>query len=273
MIEKQVQSILRALAEQQAPTAKIDLWPVIESRFIQEGGQMGEPTKRRELEITTRQTHFPRLRLAATITLVTLLVCGMFFITPQGQAVAQNILHFFTRSESNQLPIQPGQLTTAPYAANPSSDPSSIIYADKNIEEVRQQAGFAVYVPSWIPDNLAFSGASFDKESKVVRIFYRLLDTNGLVFRQETIPLSDTCDLCSKVGADAAIQKVSIDGAYGEYVEGVWKLTDKGQIWESDPFLKTMRWQAGGMAFELLYMGPPETLSMEQMILVAESIK
>lgn len=273
MIEKQVQSILRELAEQQAPNAKIDLWPVIESRVIQEGGQMGEPTKRRELEINMRQTHIPRLRLAVTITLVGLFVCGMFFITPQGQAVAQNIFHFFTRTESNQLPIQPGQLTPSPNAANPPSDPSSIIDADKSIDDVQQQAGFEVYVPTWIPDNLAFSGASFDKESKIVRIFYRFLDTNGLAFRQETILISDACGLCSKVGADAAIQEVSINGVFGEYVEGVWKLTDKGQIWEADPYLKTMRWQAEGMAFELLYMGPPETLSMEEMILVAESIR
>ena len=85
--------------------------------------------------------------------------------------------------------------------------------------------------------------------------------------------MTDPCDLCGKVGADAAIQEVSINGVYGEYAEGVWKLTDKGPEWVSDPYLKTMRWQEEGMACELLYMGPPETLSKEEMIVIAGSIK
>ena len=119
MIEKQVQSILRELTEQQAPKAKINLWPVIESRIAKEGRQMGDPTKRREIQINTYQNHIPRLRLTAIITLVTLLIGGVFFITPQGQAAAQNILHFFTRIESNQLPIQTWQLT--PISASKST--------------------------------------------------------------------------------------------------------------------------------------------------------
>ena len=95
-----------------------------------------------------------------------------------------------------------------------------------SIDKVQQQAGFDVYVPSWIPDSLEFSGSSFDKETKTVRIFYRFFDTNALVFRQEPIHLIDPCGLCGKVGADAAIQEVPIGAIFGEYVEGVWKLTE-----------------------------------------------
>jgi hypothetical protein len=40
----------------------------------------------------------------------------------------------------------------------------------------------------------------------------------------------------------------------------------------NDPYLKTMRWQANGIAFELGYMGPPDTLSKEDMIAIASSI-
>ena len=56
------------------------------------------------------------------------------------------------------------------------------------MDEVQQQAGFDVYVPSWIPGNLAFSGSSFDKESKIVRIFYQFFETNGLVSRRNQFP-------------------------------------------------------------------------------------
>lgn len=85
--------------------------------------------------------------------------------------------------------------------------------------------------------------------------------------------MKDDCELCGKVGADAAIEKVSIAGNEGEYAEGVWKLTDQGPVWEADPYLKTMRWQENGMAFELLYMGPPETLTKDDLIAIAASIK
>ncbi len=296
MFEKQARSIFRDLTEQKAPKAEIDLWPSIESSLARVCSQTSEPTKRRKSKMNTHQLPISRLRLVTATVLITIIAGALLFATPKGQAVAQNILHFFNRSESNQLPIQPSQLTTSPGASenpavdpasitdaelttspttpeNRAVDPASIIDADLSIEEVQQQAGFDVYVPSWIPDDLNFSAATFEPENKIVRIFYRLFDTNGLVLRQEQIPMTDACELCGKVGADAAIQEVSIAGVYGEYVEGVWKLTEKGAVWEDDPYLKGMRWQEGGMAFEMLYMGPPDTLSKEDMIAIAESMK
>ena len=35
----------------------------------------------------------------------------------------------------------------------------------------------------------------------------------------------------------------------------------------------TARWQAGGMVFELLYMGPPDSLTQAQMTAIAESLR
>ncbi len=272
MIEKRVQSVLREKTEQLAPASKINLWPVIQSNISKESNQMNETTKRRKPEIITGGNRFSSIRLGAATTLVVIFASGVFFTTPQGQVVAQNIIHFFTRAESNQLPVQSWQLIPPVNEGNQSSDPASIIDADMSIQEVQQQAGFDVFTPSWVPENLEFSGASYDKDNGTVRIFYQYVETNGLVFRQELIPLSDTCDLCGKVGADAAVQEISINGVYGEYAEGIWKLTDNGPEWVSDPYLKTMRWQEGGMAFELLYMGPPETLSKDKMIEIAESV-
>jgi hypothetical protein len=53
-------------------------------------------------------------------------------------------------------------------------------------------------------------------------------------------------------------------------------LTDTGPVWESTPYLQTLRWQANGLAFELLYMGDPDEnlgVTKADMIAVAESIK
>jgi len=273
MSEQQVKSALKELSEKKVPKSTIDLWPGLESRIVKEGDQKREIILKREPSIHSNQNRNPRLRIAATFTLVALLVVGLFFISPQGKGLAQNILRFFTKSESNQLPLQDFQKTPLSTSINSTPEPSSIIFADKSISDVQQQAGYDVFVPMWIPKTLSFSGASFDKENNSVYIFYRFYETNGLVFKQEFIPETDTCPLCNQVGADAEIQIVSINGVYGEYAEGVWKLTENGEIWESDPWLKTLRWQAGGMAFELLYMGPPESLSLEELIEIAEGIE
>lgn len=273
MIEHQVQSVLSEIAEQKMPKAKINLWQGIVSRIVNVSEKKSKQSSRSETTFNLNQNRSQSLRKVTAISLVALLVVGLFFISPQGQGLAQNILRFFTRGESNHLPIQDFQKTPPSNAINPTSDPASIIYAEMSINEVQQQAAFKVFVPAVIPEKFKFSGASFDKESNSVRIFYQLFETNGLILRQELNPMDDTCILCGKIGADGAIQEVSINGIYGEYVEGVWKLTESGPVWEPDPYLKTMRWQQGEMAFELLYMGPPETLSLEEMIAIAKSIE
>ncbi|MHB1118898.1 MAG: DUF4367 domain-containing protein [Bellilinea sp.] len=266
MRDKQIQSVLKNLAEQKAPGREINLWPAIESQL-----QTGDRTNPKGTIMNARQKRIPRF--AAAVTLAVILIAVIFFLTPQGQAVAQELLQFFTREEANELPLQSWQLTQEPTQANPTPNPASIIDANPDFAEVEKLAGYDVYEPSWIPANLTFAGASIEEEKQIVRIFYRYFDTNGLVFRQEPIPVELECKLCGSVGAEAFVQQISIAGIDGEYVEGVWKLTDQGPVWESDPYLQTMRWQANGMAFELLYMGPPESLSMEDMIAIAGSIK
>lgn len=265
MHEKQIQSILKNLADQKAPGREINLWPAIESQL-----QTGDLTKPKGTVMNARQKLTSRI--AAAVTLSVVLIATVFILTPQGQALAQSLLRFFTRAESNELPAQTAQVNPPLSIETSTPDPASILDANPEIVEVREAAGFKVYEPSWLPASLTFAGASIDESRKIVRIFYQYVETNGLVFRQELIPLSDDCELCGVVGAEAEVKTVSIAGTEGEYVVGVWKHTDQGTVWESDRYLKTMRWQANGMAFELLYMGPPDTLSMEDMIAIAESI-
>lgn len=212
------------------------------------------------------------LRLRFGLGMAASLIVVVFFLTPQGQALAQEMLQFFTRAENNELPVQSFPLTPLPVSGTRTPNPASIIDANLEITEVELQAGYDVFEPSWIPSNLTFAGASIE-DPIIVRIFYRYMDTNGLVFRQEPVPGAKDCELCNMVGPEASVAEVAIGNTTGEYVEGVWKLTEQGPVWESDPYLKTMRWQMNGMAFELLYMGPPDTLSMEDMIAIAESIK
>lgn len=272
MNEKQVQQFLRDLTENKAPSEKIDLWPEIESRFVNAKGQNGEPLHRQEAETEAQANYIPWIRVVATIALLVLIVSGLYLISPGGQGLDQGLAkgrtRFFTRSNSSKLPLQSFQLTRQPTVVNPTPDPANMREADMSIDEVQQLAGFKVRVPTWIPDTIEFYGASFDKEKNIVRISYY-----SLLFTQEQNSFSDSCELCGVIGPDATVKKVSINGVYGEYVFGVWELSDNGPVWKTTPLLTTLRWQENGMAFEFLYMGPIGSLTVEEMIKIAESVK
>jgi len=119
MNEKQFQKALGRLAEELVPE-NADLWPAIRDHFetskhptIQGDHSMNQALARR--------------RLAAGSLLALLLVAALLFATPQGRALAQGIVNFFTHAESDRLPVQPWQLTPLPTRSGP--DPSHIIDA------------------------------------------------------------------------------------------------------------------------------------------------
>lgn len=266
MSEKKVTRILSHMAESAAPGDEINLWPQLLARLQSRSAQPNG-----ELPMKTYPNQSTRLRTAALIITACLIAASLFLSTAQGQVWAQSILHFFTRAESDALPVQSWQQAPIPTQAFP--DPADINNATRTVEEVEQIAGYEVFEPAHLPNTLSFTGANIDAAKKIVYQFYRLYETNALVLRQAPFQQTENCELCRWVGASAEIQTVQIGSASGEYVEGVWNLTDDGPVWVADPYLKTLRWQAGGMAFELLYMGPPDTLTQAEMVAIAESLK
>lgn len=268
MNEKQLSRVISHLAEELVP-ADVDLWPAIRDRFE----TRHKPSQKRESFMNANLIQHRRWRLAGAF-LLSLLVLGVLLLaTPQGRAWAQEILRFFSRAESDHLPVQSWQQSPIPVSSTITPDPSSILDADQTVVEVEQSAGFDVLEPTWLPDNLTFVGATLEQEQTIVRLFYRYIETNGLVLREEPFQRTEDCELCGEVGSSAAVEVVKIGDTLGEYVEGTWKLTDNGPVWDSDPYLKTIRWQTNGMAFELLYMGPPDTVTKEDMIAIAKSLE
>jgi hypothetical protein len=264
MNDQQRKQVIESLAEDLVKD-DVNLWPAIRQHFKQNN----KPSKQGDLLMKTNRS----FKSVVTALLALLVLALLFFLTPQGQVLAQQMLQFFTRANSDVLPLQPWQQTAPANAENPTADPASILDAHASIQAVEQQAGFIVLVPAHLPETLQFSGASYDPQGKITRIFYRLIESNGLVLRQEPSNLSEKCELCGEVGASAAIQNVTINGQPGEYVEGTWNLTDAGPVWKSDPYLKTLRWKSNNMAFELMFMGPPEELSQAEMVAIATSMK
>ncbi len=193
-----------------------------------------------------------------------------------------------------------GSLTTGPVTAELTPIPETNTQTSESydlstnypltIPEAEKMAGFKAALPSKLPGLLTLLGASFEPKQAVVSIFYlRSQDmgptTDGLLLKEEIIPSDGQFDLSRFIILDkteienyasgilvGAIEKVQIGEIQGQYVEGTWHGTDCcGWVWEADPYLKRLRWQMNGMAFELLYMGMD--IAKEDMILIAKSMK
>jgi len=158
-----------------------------------------------------------------------------------------------------------------------------------DVKESEALAGFDVLEPTWLPSVLFFEGAAFepkewDSPKDTVKISYyfyseRLgpgLASNGIVITQQPTDSIEDCTMGTDclVGAGANVERVQVGDMPGEYVIGVWSADNSGNWhWVNDPYLQRVRWQKDDMAFEILYMGPPEEVTKTDLIAIAESMR
>lgn len=255
MNSKNIHFALQAELENEIDPAQIKLWPSIRQRLamrkrslFQQGDFLMKPNFARKFT----------LGHTALTVLAVVAVFALLLASPQGRAFAESLLQFFTRAQSDSLPSQ---------AVDTYPEPPR----DKSLVDAEQLAGFSVLTPSTLPEGLNFYGASYDEKLKaVVQQFGFTPEDIRLSLRQQPFTTPEACSLCGLIGASAPLDAVSVADVPGEYLEGVWELTDNGPVWRNDPYLKTLRWQKDGMAFELIYMGTE--LEKNALIALAESI-
>lgn len=268
MSEKQVQQILRSLADEKAPAESIDLWPAIATRM-------------RTSERTSQPHSRSRRLMGAALGLV-LLAGIVFLLTPQGQAWAQDVFQFFNKTESDRMSFDAYQATvtgeTSTSTPEGTTEPTPTQdYALDNrmsIEEVQTAAGFMPYQPTWLPEGYKFAGALFDDEAKVITLIYDYLDNqnNRFILRQGSLAGLPEYDISFIIGSSADIQEVWVNGVYGEYLEGTWAGEVEDAVWDNDTYRKRMIWKEDGRAFEIMYTGFPRYFLKDDMIAVAESL-
>lgn len=252
MENKKLKSIMQDALEKEISPAQIELWPDVKNRLV----ARKHPLFRQGENMNT--TLF--IRRTALATLALMIAVSLMAFTPQGRALAQGILQFFARAETDTLPAQPTYETI-------SESPRIL-----NITAAEDQAGFDVLEPAFLPAGFVFQGASYTAEiNTVIQQFGYAPEDIRLSIQQQPFTTLEACYLCGLVGASAPVDAVQIDTATGEYAEGVWELTDAGPVWHNDPYLKTLRWQEDGMAFEMIFMGME--LSKADLLAIAESLK
>jgi hypothetical protein len=269
MESKNIKAILQTALEQNLPSSQVNLWPAVKERLVarhntlfQQGETMNKPKPHAVFRIAL-----------TTLGIVALLMLAV--VTPQGRAFAQNILRFFVRADQDRYPLQSWQMT--PPANSSPESPFQL-----SVREAEELAGYDVLSPVDVPSGMIFVGASYDEKYHIVSQAFGQdaeyieisLWQQPLEYYQPCGDISQACDNllgATFVGASAYLETVQIGNQTGEYLEGVWELTNDGPVWNPTPYARHLRWKTETMIFELVYNGM--NLGRDDLVTLAASLR
>ncbi len=211
-----------------------------------------------------------RRRTVTASGLVLLLAATLLAFTPSGRALAQAVLHFFTRSTGDTLPVP----TSAPLnwepvtpgAPAPTVTPLALFSECGDftapvcsVDQVRSKVHFTVRELGQIPAGMHFAGATGGPE-RILLSYDNDQSTYGLDLVEE--PWTGGSTLAQwPVGASAQVDTVQVGGVTGEYVRGGFKtrqLDDPtftsvhfDQVWDAAVPQETLHWVAKGVFYSM----------------------
>jgi len=229
----------------------------------------------------------PRWAVMTGITLVCLLT--LLFATPQGKALAQNILNFFYRSQDNQQPVMVVEAglqdqtkeQTGPLQLEESSEITlsaecgPLLSPGCALKQAQEMAGFNLLLPDNHPEGMAFSGAATLPNGALVKYEGQY----GVLLLAESLP-DDQAAQTWKIGQDAEVVSVTVRGQPAEYVQGGWTglgISDENMNWDENLPTRTLRWQMDGVEYTLVNFpaqsaSGPIGLELAALQLLAEGI-
>ncbi len=209
-----------------------------------------------------------RFALAGAM-IVALLAAAL--LTPQGRALSQSILQFFTRVEDTTIPEPPTQAAAGePDPSAPTAEPPAPLIS---VAEAEALIGFDIAELPTVPDGLDYLGVRLYGETASVE--YQTPDYRGhlLIKQSQSGLLQSNWD---SVPAGAIIP-VKIGELDGEFTQGrfVVYAGDTAATWEPNAPILRLRWVQDGVWFEMAKSGYAETLAyLDQagLIELAESL-
>ena len=278
-----LQSMLTHLAQDAALPSEIDLWPTIQARLAE--GKSFSQTEEPEMKAST--TNSKRYRAAFIGALTLLLALGMIFILPQGRAWANNILRFFTPSQSNTFTLPPQddapEMTATPTFTVPAlagCEDSSASHAYRCVVGSAEAAlGFAVREFPSDPEGLTFTNASADLNQNLILLTYARAGGELTITQIHGTASTSAWEATWGAVPIDSVEKVQINGYDGEYVRGMFVVksqTGTKAEWEPDAPFQRLRWREGDMFFEIQMAGLPgddDLIGKDWLISLAESLK
>jgi len=252
MNRSKITSLLHRLAEEAIPPAEVDLWPAVRSPFeTRKAHPKGDFSMKRGF------AHNRRLGFIAVPILALLLIAAILLITPQGRAWAQSALQFFTRAESDTIPVPTSEplvwveqtpglpaptMTPLPPMAPFAADCGDYREPRCSVEQMRSKVDFTVKELASIPEGMYFVGATGGPEEAFLR--YETVDGSRSQFLFEQPWTGSPEQKSFEVAPGVAVETVPIGGVTGEYVRGSYgyRSGETVETWMSDNGMETLRW-------------------------------
>ena len=209
-----------------------------------------------------KRIYSTRTRLVAAV-LLGVIVAGGFWATPSLRALAQEIIDFFTQTETDE---QPSTVFVGSGLAAPEEE-----YVDPytlSLDEIAAQAGFDVFLPTYIPDIMNFKGGLVSHGGQRVEMIYDCSTPWSLMIAQLKV---DDLATPLEVGASAVIEAVPIRDSIGQYVQGMWQydvapeiIENQGEaieevpvtrVWVNELAWKRLLWREDGINFTIMTAG------------------
>jgi len=209
-----------------------------------------------------------RRRAIGATGLTLLLVVAFLAFTPQGRALAQVVIHFFTRTATDSLPVPTAVPLTwvdiTPGAPLPTSTPQALFrecgdFPKCSVEQIRSRVNFPVLELGRIPAGMHFLGATGGPER-----IYLLYDngklTYGVALTEE--PWTGSSDMIQQqVGASAVVETVQVGDVTGEYIKGgfstrllqapTFNEVHFSQVWDDKVGLESLHWLKDGIFYSM----------------------
>ena len=234
----------------------------------------------------------PFFRRAALALLVIAFVFAALLVTPQGRALAQSILQFFTRAGSDTLPAptpQPlGWVAQTPGGPQPTLIPTTsptpaagstpLVDCGKlpdpkcSVEQVRSQVNFTVKELGSIPSGMYFIGAVNGPQG--VELLYDTPDHSGFIYLSQAPWTGGPEQTGGLVAPAAAVESVSVNSLPAEYVKGSYNMNDGDTTatWKGDMDSQSLHWVDQGVFVRLESQGQAFPVDRERFIALAEGL-
>ncbi len=278
-----MKEMMQKLAEKEVPSASINLWHSLEQNLVKRKRNL---SKQGEIYMKPRIFNRRPFQWALGVTLT--VVCGftLLFAIPQGKALAQNILQFFSRSQTEQqtVPLVDAGLQTAPEeaAVEPAQEQAAVLEEGCGSalspactpEKLQEAAGFPLKFPQNLKD-MRFTGAAVLTNGALLQ--YE--GSYGVLLLAQTLPGEDAAQTWT-IGQGATVESVSVHNQPAEYVQGGWMglgINDADMSWDASLPTQTLRWGLNGIEFTLVNFpaqsaGGPVGFDLAQMQQMAEEI-
>jgi hypothetical protein len=235
-------------------------------------GTTGRLDKRLAFAPWTTRTVNRRRSIQGTA-LAVLMVTLVFAATPQGYAVAQDVLQFFTRTESDSYYEPVSDLTFE--ETTPFHEQCGIpIHPTCTVEEIRSMVDFEVKELGTLPGDLYYVGATGGPDWVDLHYEYpdRLAGGIGILVEATGRPAPGSLHI---IPPSAYVEKVKVGNLPAEYYRGILFQDEHGNVtWQPNDPTVTLRWADGGSTYTLFYFfqNQENPLTKEELIAVAEDM-